>query len=167
MNTNEAGAVGRMAPQPEGSPFAYKRTSDGGEYARFWDANQWPCQKPPWGQLTAVNINTGRFAWRVPLGIVEELEAKGAHKTGALNLGGSIATRGGLVFIAATNDSRFRAFDSLTGRELWCVKLDGSGHATPITYLGKGGKQYIVIAAGGGGSFGSKPADSLMAFTLR
>jgi quinoprotein glucose dehydrogenase len=71
-----------------------------------------------------------------------------------------------LVFIAATNDSRFRAFDARTGKEVWTVKIDGSGHATPITYLGGNGKQYVVIAAGGGGSFGSQPADALIAFSL-
>jgi quinoprotein glucose dehydrogenase len=163
VNTNEVGAIGQMVQQVDES---YKRTSPAGEYARFWDRNLWPCQKPPWGELTAVNVNTGEIAWRVALGITEELEAKGVHNTGALNIGGSIATAGGLVFIGATNDSRFRAFDSRTGRELWSAVLDGSGHATPITYRGKNGKQYVVIAAGGGGFFGSKPADSLIAFAL-
>ncbi len=166
VNTNEVGAIGHMARQPEDSAEAYKRSSPGGEYARFWDSNLWPCQKPPWGLLTAVNINSGEIAWRVPLGITEQLEAKGIHKTGALNLGGSIVTKGGLVFIGATNDSRFRAFDSKTGKELWSTVLDASGHATPITYLGKDGRQYVAIAAGGGGSFGSKPGDSLIAFAL-
>jgi membrane-bound PQQ-dependent dehydrogenase (glucose/quinate/shikimate family) len=166
VNTNEVGAIGQMVRQPEGSAEAYKRTSPLGEYARFWDSNLWPCQKPPWGNLTAVNVNTGEIAWRVPLGITEALDAKGVHHTGALNIGGSIATSGGLVFIGATNDSRFRAFDSRTGRELWSTIIDGSGHATPMTYRGKDGRQYVVIAAGGGGFFGSKPADSLIAFAL-
>jgi glucose dehydrogenase len=166
VNTNETGAVGWMAEQPKGSPVRYKRTSSAGEYARFWDANLWPCQKPPWGLLHAIDVNTGDIAWRVPLGITEELEAKGIHNTGAPNIGGAIATAGGLVFIAATNDSRFRAFDSRTGKEVWTVKIDGSGHATPITYMGGNGKQYVVIAAGGGGYFGSPPADALIAFSL-
>ncbi len=166
VNTNEAGAIGRMAEQPPGSPVRYRRTSPQGEYARFWDSNMWPCQQPPWGLLQAVNLNTGEIAWKVPLGITEELEAKGIHNTGAPNIGGSIVTAGGLVFIAATNDSRFRAFDARSGKELWVTKLDASGHATPITYLGRNGKQYVVIAAGGGGFFGSKPADSLIAFAL-
>jgi glucose dehydrogenase len=166
VNTNEVGATGQMVRQPAGSAEAYRRTSALGDYARFWDSNLWPCQKPPWGELTAVNVNTGEIAWRVPLGITEALEAKGVHHTGALNIGGSIATSGGLVFIGATNDSRFRAFDSRTGRELWSTVLDGSGHATPMTYTGKDGRQYVVIAAGGGGFFGSKPADSLIAFAL-
>jgi quinoprotein glucose dehydrogenase len=166
VNTNEVGAIGQMVRQPDGSPTAYKRTSPRGDYARFWDSNLWPCQKPPWGKLSAVDVNTGEIAWQVPLGITEELEAKGVHHTGALNIGGSIVTRGGLVFIAATNDSRFRAFEARTGRELWSTVIDASGHATPITYMGKDGKQYVVIAAGGGGFFGSKPADSLIAFKL-
>jgi quinoprotein glucose dehydrogenase len=102
----------------------------------------------------------------VPLGITEALEAKGIHNTGAPNIGGSIVTAGGLVFIAATNDNRFRAFDSRTGRELWSAEIDGSGHATPITYQGRDGRQYVVIAAGGGGYFGSRPADALIAFSL-
>ncbi len=164
VNTNEVGAIGQMARQSDGS---YRRTSPSGEYGRFWDSNLWPCQKPPWGFLTAVNVNTGEFAWRVPLGINDQLAARGMHNTGALNIGGSIATAGGLVFIAATNDSRFRAFDARTGQELWSTVIDASGHATPATYQGRDGKQYVVIAAGGGGFFGSKPADSLIAFRLR
>jgi PQQ-dependent dehydrogenase (methanol/ethanol family) len=157
VNTNEVGAIGHMVKQPEGSPIAYRRTSPSGDYARFWDSNLEPCQKPPWGLLTAVNVNTGDIAWRVPLG---------PHATGAPNIGGSIATAGGLVFVAATNDSRFRAFDARTGRELWSTVIDASGHATPATYLGKDGKQYVVIAAGGGGFFGSPPGDALIAFKL-
>ncbi|MBV9502703.1 MAG: pyrroloquinoline quinone-dependent dehydrogenase [Acidobacteriaceae bacterium] len=166
VNTNEVGAIGQMVKEPPGSEVAWRRTSPFGEYGRFWDPNLWPCQKPPWGLLTAVNVNTGEIAWRTPLGVVEELEARGVHGTGALNIGGSIATASGLVFIGATNDQRFRAFDSRTGKELWSAIIDGSGHATPITYLGKDARQYVVIAAGGGGFFGSKPADAIVAFAL-
>jgi quinoprotein glucose dehydrogenase len=157
VNTNEVGAIGQMVKQPAGSPIEYRRTSPAGDYARFWDADLRPCQKPPWGLLTAINVNTGDVAWRVPLG---------PRDTGAPNIGGSIATAGGLVFIGATNDSRFRAFDARTGRELWSSAIDASGHATPATYLGKDGKQYVVIAAGGGGFFGGAPGDSLIAFKL-
>jgi quinoprotein glucose dehydrogenase len=166
VNTNEVGAIGQMVEQPKGGAPARRRSSPFGEYGRFWDSNMWPCQKPPWGLLTAVNVNTGEIAWRVPLGIVEALEARGVHKTGALNIGGSIATAVGLVFIAATNDSRFRAFDSRTGEELWSAKIDASGHATPMTYTGRDGCQYVVIAAGGGGFFGSAPSDAIVAFAL-
>jgi membrane-bound PQQ-dependent dehydrogenase (glucose/quinate/shikimate family) len=166
VNTNEVGAIGQMVKQAAGSSTAYRRTSPAGAYARFWDENLWPCQKPPWGLLTAVDVNSGEIAWRVPLGITEELEKKGVHNTGAPNIGGSIATAGGLVFIAATNDKRFRAFNAHTGQEIWSTVLDASGHATPATYLGPNGRQYIVIAAGGGGFFGSSSADSLIAFAL-
>ncbi|HEX4769381.1 MAG TPA: pyrroloquinoline quinone-dependent dehydrogenase [Bryobacteraceae bacterium] len=166
VNTNEIGAIGQMVKQEPGSSTAYRRTSSMGAYARFWDDNLWPCQKPPWGLLTAVDVNSGDIAWRVPLGITEELEAKGIHNTGAPNIGGSISTAGGLVFIAATNDSRFRAFDAGTGRELWSTKLDAAGYATPATYLGRDGRQYVVIAAGGGGFFGTELSDSLIAFAL-
>ncbi|HLK22383.1 MAG TPA: pyrroloquinoline quinone-dependent dehydrogenase [Bryobacteraceae bacterium] len=166
VNANETGAQGWMEEMPKGSPIRYRRTSSAGGYARFWDPNLWPCVKPPWGTLTAINVNTGEIAWRVPLGIVEALEAKGVHNTGTSNIGGGIATAGGLVFIAATNDRRFRAFDSRTGRVLWTAEIDGSGHATPMTFQGRDGKQYVVIAAGGGGQFGSSPSDALIAFTL-
>jgi quinoprotein glucose dehydrogenase len=104
--------------------------------------------------------------WRVPLGITEELEKKGIRNTGAPNIGGAIVTAGGLVFIAATNDSMFRAFDERSGAVLWTTRLDASGHATPMTYTGHNGKQFVVIAAGGGGFFGSSIGDSVEAFAL-
>ena len=92
--------------------------------------------------------NTGDIAWKVRLGVTDELP-EGKKNTGRLNMGGPMATAGGLVFIAATNDKRFRAFDSKTGKELWSAKLDMSAHAIPITYQGKNGKQYVAIVAGG------------------
>jgi quinoprotein glucose dehydrogenase len=107
------------------------------------------------------------MVWKVPLGVVDALMAKGVPQTGALNLGGSIVTGGGLVFIAGTNDSRFRAFDARTGKELWVERLEASGHATPMTYLGpKSRKQFVVIAAGGGGSFSEVVSDVLAAYAL-
>ncbi len=124
------------------------------------------CGATPWGELVAVNVNTLSIAWRTPLGITEALGAKGTH-TGASNLGGSLATQSGLVFIGASNDRRFRAFDARTGKQLWETKLEASAHATPITYLGKDGKQYVVVAAGGGTSAGGpETSDTLVAFTL-
>ena len=102
----------------------------------FWDGRKgWPCQQPPWGELVAVNANTGDIAWRVPLGSFEELDALGVPATGTLNRGGPIATAGGLVFIAASQDARFRAFDARTGKVLWVADLTENGRAVPITYL--------------------------------
>jgi quinoprotein glucose dehydrogenase len=167
VNVNEVGAVGAMKPQPPNFPYAYRRTSQWGEYARFWDENQWPCQKPPWGTLNAVDLNKGELVWKVPLGTVEELEARGITHTGALNLGGSIVTAGGLVFIGGACDSRFRAFDAATGKELWAARLEASGHATPVTYEGrKNHKQYVAIAAGGGGTFSKTTSDTLVSYVL-
>ena len=172
VNANDIGSVGLMQPQPANSPEAYQWTSKWGTYARFWDDKHYPCQQPPWGTLNAIDLATGEIAWKVPLGVIDELEAKGIPKTGAPSLGGSIATAGELVFIAGTNDSRFRAFDSKNGKELWVTRLEASGHATPMTYLGKKtGKQYVVIAAGGGGLFSTEAmpeatSDTLDAFAL-
>jgi quinoprotein glucose dehydrogenase len=96
----------------------------------------------------AVNVATGDIAWRVPLGITEQLPG-GKQRTGRLNLGGPITTASGLVFIGASNDRRFRAFGSRTGRELWVTTLAMSAHAVPITYQGRDGKQYVAIVAAG------------------
>jgi membrane-bound PQQ-dependent dehydrogenase (glucose/quinate/shikimate family) len=163
VNVNELGSVGAMEAQAAGAPVAYRRTSKGGEYARFWDDNQWPCQKPPWGTLNAVDVNTGEIVWKVPLGVVDGVNGE----TGSPNLGGSVATASGLIFIGATADSRFRAFDSRTGKQLWVAELAASGYATPVTYMGKkSGKQFVVIAAGGGGYFRGKTSDEVVAFAL-
>ncbi len=163
VNVNELGAVGAMEPQPAGAPVPYRRNSKGGEYARFWDQNQWPCQKPPWGTLNAVDVNKGEIVWQVPLGVVDGLEGE----TGSPNLGGSVATAGGLIFIGATADSRFRAFDSRTGKQLWVAELAASAHAAPVTFMGKkSGKQFVVIAAGGGGYFRGRTSDEVVAFAL-
>jgi quinoprotein glucose dehydrogenase len=163
VNANELGAVGEMEPQAADAPERYRRGSKDGEYARFWDEHEWPCQKPPWGTLNAVDVNKGEIAWKVPLGIIDELKAT----TGTPNLGGTIVTAGGVVFIGATIDSRFRGFDAMTGEQLWAATLEASAHATPITYMGKKtGKQFVVIAAGGGGYFRGKVSDTLVAFAL-
>ncbi|HSE21024.1 MAG TPA: pyrroloquinoline quinone-dependent dehydrogenase [Pyrinomonadaceae bacterium] len=171
VNMNEDGAVGQMNPQPPGSPIPFVRQGRFEEYAWFRDKNNRPCQQPPWGTLTAVDLNKGEVAWRIPLGIVEELEAKGVHNTGTQNLGGSIVTAGGVVFIAATTDHRFRAFDANTGKQLWEDHLEANGHATPMTFRGqKSGKQFVVVTAGGGGflrSLSSVLSDTVVAYTLR
>ncbi len=162
VNTLNYGSLGWIEKRPEGSRVPYDRASVWGNpvASKFWDRKvnaqgqllgeeSWPCQKPPWGQLTAINANTGDIAWQVTLGITDELP-EGKKNTGRINMGGSIATAGGVVFIGATNDKRFRAFDAKTGKELWVTKLSNSGIAVPMTYQAKG-KQYVAITASGGG----------------
>ena len=157
VNTRDVGGMGRLDKTPESDKVAYRRFSPlgaGSFYSRFWDpATQLPCQQPPWAHLSAVNANTGEIAWRVPLGTSDELEAKGMHNTGSFGQGGPIATAGGLVFIAGTIDKRFRAFDSRTGKVLWEAKLDVEGHTSPMTYMGRNGKQYVVIVSSGLNAF--------------
>jgi quinoprotein glucose dehydrogenase len=106
----------------------------------------WPCQKPPWARMIAVNANTGDIAWQVPLGTTPTLP-EGKRNTGASASGGPIVTAGGLVFMGAATDARFRAFDAKTGRELWAGKLDRTAAAIPMTYQGKNGKQYVAVTA--------------------
>jgi quinoprotein glucose dehydrogenase len=106
-----------------------------------------PCQRPPWARLMAVNANTGEIAWQTTLGINERLP-EGKQHIGGSGSAGPTATAGGLVFIGATDDRRFRAFDSKTGKELWAAKLDATATANPITYQVKNGKQYVAIVAG-------------------
>lgn len=118
---------------------------------------------PPWGLLTAIDMNTGKKKWQITLGEIDSLSAQGFAPTGTENYGGPVATAGGLLFIAATKDERIRAFDKETGDLLWEAKLPASGHATPAVYE-KGGKQFLVIACGGGK--GTKSGDSYVAFSL-
>lgn len=126
----------------------------------------WPCQKPPWSRLIAVNANTGDIAWQVPLGINESLP-EGKRNVGSAGSAGPIATAGGLVFIGATADKRIRAFDSKTGSELWSAKLDYIATAVPITYQGKDGRQYVAIVAASGGTRETpRNTQSLVVFSL-
>jgi quinoprotein glucose dehydrogenase len=145
----------------------YQGVSGGGRFSiKGSDTQQLPCQQPPWGQLSAIDVSTGEFAWRVPLGITESLPAD-KQRTGRPGNGGTIATAGGLVFVGATDDGRFRAFDAKSGRELWTFKLGGAAEATPMTYQGSNGRQYVVITSTGGGFFGNPVTDdSIMAFRL-
>ena len=159
-----AAQTGGRGASPGQPPAMNKRTPEGG---RFWDPDkQWSCSAPPWGELVAVNANTGDIAWHVPLGIFEELEAKGI-KTGTPSSGGPITTAGNLVFIGATIDGYFRAFDARNGNMLWSDRLPAPAHSTPTTYMGRDGKQYVVIGANGGGYFGSPTSDEVIAYTLR
>ena len=175
VNTKADGAIARMIKPGDANP---PTTKDGlGEdvsanaYIRagihvagssravgsFSNPNTgWPCEQPPWGELAAIDYNTGDIAWRVPFGRVDALEAKGVMNTGAFNKGGSVATAGGVLFIGATYDQRFHAYESKTGKLLWEVKLAANAEANPVTYGGNNGKQYVVIDAG----------DSILAYAL-
>jgi len=179
VNSNELGQLAGIrdrdpnAKGPAQAAGVGNRVDPNGPYqgipggGRFKDvASNMMCQQPPWGQLTAVNVNTGEFVWRVPLGVTDSLPPE-KQKTGRPGNGGTIATAGGLVFVGATDDSRFRAFDAQTGKELWTVKLGGAAQATPSTYLGKDGRQYVVITSTGGGFFDAPLTDdSIIAFAL-
>jgi glucose dehydrogenase len=170
-NVGNYGQWGYLVKSSRTADNAYDKSTPMGtspaQY-RFWNPDTaWPCQKGPWGELFAINANTGDMAWRVPLGQYPELEARGITDVGTPNLGGSISTAGGLVFIAATVDSKFRAFDARTGNELWSFKLEVPGHSIPTTYLGRDGKQYVAVVAGGGPYPGVVPyGDYVSAFTL-
>jgi quinoprotein glucose dehydrogenase len=164
--SQDAGALGWMelaapAGAGRGAPLVpYAKASPQHEGGRgVFDArvngNTWPCQKPPWGQLVAVNTTTGDFAWKVPLGITEQLPA-GRQNTGRAVLAGPIVTASGLVFIASTDDNRMRALDARTGKEIWVAKLDRRGNADPFTYQGKDNKQYVGVVA----------TDTLVVFAL-
>ena len=125
------------------------------------------CVPPPWMELVAIDVNTGDVAWRVPLGEFEDLTAKGIPPTGTPSAGASIATAGNLVVIGGTMDGFFRAFDARNGKELWRDKLPQPGHGTPSTYLGRDGKQYVVIGANGGSYIRSPSGDEVIAYTLQ
>jgi quinoprotein glucose dehydrogenase len=133
-------------------------------YNRWLDTNGYPAVKPPWGTLNAIDLNTGEYRWRVPLGEVPALTARGIPPTGLENYGGPVVTAGGLVFIAAAKDEMFRAFDRQTGKLLWQTKLPAGGYATPATYMAAG-RQYVVIGCGGG-KMGTRSGDAYVAFAL-
>jgi glucose dehydrogenase len=167
VNTNEVGAIASMEPSPPGSVLPYRRTGPRGAYGRFWDKDELPCQQPPWGLLHAVDLNTGDIVWQVPLGEHPALAGSGITGTGTPNLGGAMVTASGLVFIGSSNDARFRAFELATGRLLWEAELPASGHAPPVSYRGaRSGRQYVMIAAGGGGRFSRRISDAFVAFRL-
>jgi quinoprotein glucose dehydrogenase len=196
VNTSSEGAIGWLEPNtsdaisaltgegPRVEHMPYRRTSAvGGPLARFWShdtaadssgneqgggSGAWPCQKPPWGELMAIEAASGDILWRVPLGVTEEL-AESKRRTGRLNVGGPIVTAAGLVFIGASNDRRFRAFDARSGEELWVTELPLSAHAVPITYAAADGRQYVAIVAGGRLAIDDAAppgAESLIAYAL-
>jgi quinoprotein glucose dehydrogenase len=134
-------------------------------YNRWLDTNGYPAVKPPWGTLNAIDLNTGEFRWKVPLGEDTALTARGLPPTGLENYGGPLVTAGGLLFIGASKDEKFRAFDRRTGKLLWQTKLPAGGYATPATYM-LNDRQYVVIACGGG-KMGTPSGDAYVAFALR
>ncbi|GAB5405935.1 MAG: membrane-bound PQQ-dependent dehydrogenase, glucose/quinate/shikimate family [Aureliella sp.] len=161
VNSNNQPNIVTLVPASEGSRYPFR--IDG--YKKFLDQEGYPAIKPPWGVLSAIDLNRGEIVWQSVLGEYPELTKRGVPQTGTENFGGTIVTAGGLVFIAATRDEKFRAFDKRTGEVLWETKLPAGGYATPSTYEFDG-RQYVVIPATGGGKLGTKTADSIIAFAL-
>ena len=179
-NTNRLATVVKLIPRDEYEKLRSNRDNNRlkGEFGRqtgtpyamyrepFVSPLGAPCNAPPWGAMTAVDAATGQVKWEVPLGSIPQLSMiPKSAEWGSLNLGGSIVTAGGLVFVAAAMDNFIRAFDVETGKELWKAELPASAQATPMTYRA-GGKQYLVIAAGGHGKLGTKMGDAVVAFQL-
>jgi len=160
VNSDESIYRQKLAPAEDGKPYRYALP----ERARFYDPDGYPAIKPPWGYMTAIDLDSGNFAWRVVNGEYEALKAKGVPKTGTYSTGGSVCTAGGLVFIASTYDEKFRAFDSKTGEIVWEYTLPAAGYTNPCTYE-VNGRQYVTIACGGGKGF-SKPGDQFLTFSL-
>jgi quinoprotein glucose dehydrogenase len=186
--TQDLANIGWIQPYPEGfrherlneiNPLPYDRGSEAGPgpSQRFAVAmpgpdgkpmtdHLWPCQKPPWGRLNAVNANTGEILWQAVVGITDQLP-EGKRNTGRIGNAGPMVTAGGLVFLGATDDARFRAFDAKTGKELWADKLEYTASAIPITYRGRNGKQYVAVtAAGAGVPGGPKDRQALLVYAL-
>jgi quinoprotein glucose dehydrogenase len=134
-------------------------------YTQLKDQFGYPGIKPPWGTLNAVDLNKGEYVWKRPLGQYPELIEKGIPETGTQLFGGGVVTSGGLIFIAASRDEKFRAIDKTNGKTLWEFQLPAGGYATPATYE-VDGKQFVVIAAGGGGLQATRTGDYYFAFSL-
>jgi quinoprotein glucose dehydrogenase len=145
--TQDVGALGSMEKARDGAPYPYEKTNPGrNTFDVRIGLENWPCQKPPWGRLTAINASTGDVAWQTPLGITEQLPSE-KQNTGRPVLAGPIVTAGGVLFIASSDDNRFRALDAKTGKQLWVTMLPKRGNADPITYQGRNGKQYVAVVA--------------------
>jgi quinoprotein glucose dehydrogenase len=146
--SSDDGWLGWMEKAPAGSESTYVRSfpERAGNFDVPMPGGNWPCQKPPWGRLTAVNASTGNIAWQIRLGVTDQLPP-GKQNTGRPGLSGPIVTASGLLFVASTDDNRFRALDAKSGKELWVTKLDRRGNADPITYQSNSGKQYVAVVA--------------------
>jgi quinoprotein glucose dehydrogenase len=159
-NTNNIPRVMNLIPTPD-KPWPYRFSG----YDRFVDQEGYPAVKPPWGLLNAIDLNRGEINWKTTLGEYAELTERGVPQTGTESLGGTIVTAGGLVFIGGSKDEKFRAFDKTNGKVLWEYKLPAGGYATPCTYA-VNGRQFVVIAAGGGGKLATKSGDAFVVFAL-
>ena len=148
-----------LPPKPERPRYNFSG------YPKFFDPEGYPANKPPWGTLNCIDLNTGKLVWKVPLGEYPELTAQGMKITGTENYGGAIVTAGGLVFCSGTRDHKIRAFDKDTGAEMWSAKLPWVGNAPPASYQ-VNGRHYIVIAATGGNKLGTPYGDAYVAFAL-
>jgi quinoprotein glucose dehydrogenase len=153
-------AAAAVTDTAQASPYMFEG------YKKFLDPDGYPAVTPPWGTLSAINLNSGEYAWKIPFGEYPELAAAGMKNTGSENYGGAVVTAGGLLFIGATvYDNQFRAFDKRSGKLLWQARLPAAGVATPATYRA-GGRQFVVIAAGGGKNPKAGAAAKLVAYAL-
>ena len=157
----KSGSAPKVAASKGGNePFVFNG------YTRFLDPDRYPAVSPPWGTLSAINISTGRYAWKIPFGEYPELAAKGMANTGSENYGGAVVTAGGLLFIGATvYDNKFHAYDKRTGQLLWQTDLPAAGIASPSTYM-VNGRQFVVIGAGGGKNQKVRSGGAIIAFSL-
>jgi len=155
----------RDRPMPGAGPEPERPLYGMNGYPKFYDYEGYPANKPPWGTLNCLDLNTGKLVWKVPLGEYAELTAEGVPKTGTENYGGAIVTAGGLVFCAGTRDHQIRAFDKETSAELWSAKLPYVGNSPPATYQ-VNGRQYVVLSASGGNKLGTPYGDAWVAFAL-
>jgi quinoprotein glucose dehydrogenase len=155
----------RDRPVPVETPKTERPVYSFAGYPRFYDQDGYPANKPPWGTLNCINLNTGKLEWKVPLGEYPALKAKGIPITGTENYGGASLTAGGLLFVSGTRDNKIRAFDKTDGKELWSAALPFAGSAAPAVYE-IAGREYVVIPATGVAHMGTPRGDAWVAFAL-
>ncbi|WP_051670721.1 PQQ-binding-like beta-propeller repeat protein [Bryobacter aggregatus] len=161
VNSNDIGYIGKLTERDG----RWMLSTPPGQ-ARFTTKNLVPCTVPPWNTLNAIDVDTGEVRWRVPLGELPEAKKKGFDHTGAYGLGGSLALPSGVLLIGGSADSTFRAFDAASGKTLWEQPMKASVYATPMSFVTKEGREFVVVAAGGGSFFAGPMGDELVAFTL-